>query len=529
MKDRLLLRVTIAHLILLSLGALSVSAADRPNTATRNDMNMGRWLDTLVEPGNTASQVRSSNQQQTGNRSVRSQLVHGVLTHNPDTESGLSPYAIVNQQGEAIRYVEPVDGIDLENYLGRDIAVKRDLGKTLLATQLALPRLNSAPSGFQLVQHQEELPTGNLVENPNPLAVDLEPINLDDGLYFENYPPGASCGTGVYGCGAGVIGCGSGCCEVSPRFRFFADYLLLKPRSTEIGYAVPLNNGIPIGATDTVDVDYNSGFRFGLEMALTDCSWVSGSYAYYSGSDRSSISIDPAAGEVFSLVTHPATFDAAILGYGASASLGIDLEMADFEYRRMLFATSKNRGCGCGPCGNSCGPIRMNYVAGLRYASLDQEFRSFQTLTGGVIDPLDRQLNTNIEFSGVGPRVGFEFEAGSCRLPLFVYSRTYASFLAGEYKARYTQIDDGNLVEALNTWEKDRLAPILDLELGIGAYGPCGTCLQNMRFSAGYVASYWFNAITVDDFIKASQFLDYVDLGDTISFDGLQLRAELVF
>jgi hypothetical protein len=148
-------------------------------------------------------------------------------------------------------------------------------------------------------------------------------------------------------------------------------------------------------------------------------------------------------------------------------------------------------------------------------------------------DAIDRQLTASVEFQGAGPKIGFEAETGSCYCPLFAYARTYASFMAGRYEGRYTQTDQGKdkkpLFEGFNRWEKDRLAPVLDLEIGLGFIGPPGTCLCNSRFSVGYVASYWFNAVTTDAFIGASQFLDYIELGDTISFDGLAVRAEVTF
>lgn len=66
------------------------------------------------------------------------------LEVNPITDNGESPYVLVDQQGRRQRYVEPVPSVELTAYLGQQVGVVHDTGRTLLASQLDLPSLELA-------------------------------------------------------------------------------------------------------------------------------------------------------------------------------------------------------------------------------------------------------------------------------------------------------------------------------------------------------------------------------------------------
>jgi hypothetical protein len=72
-------------------------------------------------------------------------------------------------------------------------------------------------------------------------------------------------------------------------------------------------------------------------------------------------------------------------------------------------------------------------------------------------------------------------------------------------------------------WDDDRIVPMLDYELGVAWTNPQG----NLRLSAGYMMSHWFNIVSTPVFVEAVQSDSYVNVNDTISFDGLVGRAEL--
>jgi hypothetical protein len=79
------------------------------------------------------------------------------------------------------------------------------------------------------------------------------------------------------------------------------------------------------------------------------------------------------------------------------------------------------------------------------------------------------------------------------------------------------------LAESL--WNDDRIVPMLDYEIGIAWTSPQG----HLRFAAGYMGSHWFNAISTGTFVDAVQADNYVNVEDTINFDGLVGRIEWVF
>ena len=72
------------------------------------------------------------------------------------------------------------------------------------------------------------------------------------------------------------------------------------------------------------------------------------------------------------------------------------------------------------------------------------------------------------------------------------------------------------------TYNDDRIVSILELELGMGWQNCCG----NFRVTAGYYIGSWFNTLTTAGFIEGVQNNNFVDVDETLSFDGLALRAE---
>ena len=58
------------------------------------------------------------------------------LVRNSNKADGTPPYALVDRYGGVLRYVEPVDRLDLKPYLGKVVGVKHDTGDILLASQL---------------------------------------------------------------------------------------------------------------------------------------------------------------------------------------------------------------------------------------------------------------------------------------------------------------------------------------------------------------------------------------------------------
>jgi hypothetical protein len=64
---------------------------------------------------------------------------------------------------------------------------------------------------------------------------------------------------------------------------------------------------------------------------------------------------------------------------------------------------------------------------------------------------------------------------------------------------------------------------IADIEAGLGWQSQS----QRWRTTLGYNFSGWYNTVKTDEWIKAVQTNNFVDLGDKMTFDGLVLRMEL--
>jgi hypothetical protein len=125
----------------LMLGSLVVGmgdAAERPHQLTESDFAAGQLVDSLFEAELPDSFTRD--QRLSRKKTQRRAALRGKLVDNPNYRDGAPLYALVNHQGQVLRYVKRAEDIDLEIYLGESIAVRRDTGKILSASQLDLPK-----------------------------------------------------------------------------------------------------------------------------------------------------------------------------------------------------------------------------------------------------------------------------------------------------------------------------------------------------------------------------------------------------
>ena len=98
--------------------------------------------------------------------------------------------------------------------------------------------------------------------------------------------------------------------------------------------------------------------------------------------------------------------------------------------------------------------------------------------------------------------------------------------ITGEFDTRYRMFNRTTAVLlAESLWKDDRIVPMLDWELGVAWTSPQG----HLRLAAGYLVSHWFNVVSTPTFVDAVQADNYVDVDDTISFDGVVGRVEWVF
>ncbi|GAB6185262.1 Lpg1974 family pore-forming outer membrane protein [Thermopirellula anaerolimosa] len=304
--------------------------------------------------------------------------------------------------------------------------------------------------------------------------------------------------------------CPPACDSCMPLWQVWGEVLYLKPSDADVPWAVPIDGAITggsvpvqVGRVANADIDYNMGFRFGVGRALDECSSVGASYTFFESHTDDAIETE-APLVLRSLVSHPATASAAADFLRGTASNDVDFQLIDADYRH-VFRSS---------CYGS-----LNWLVGARYAQLEQDFSATYQNNG------TENVATDIRFYGGGIRLGLEGERHAKNSGWLVYGRSAASFVAGDFRARYTQSQTFDPAVVDVSWRTGKVVPILDLELGVGWTSPSGRCF----FSAGYMVSAWFNAVDADTFIRGVQANNFSDLNDTITFDGLVGRAEIRF
>ena len=327
---------------------------------------------------------------------------------------------------------------------------------------------------------------------------------------------GSSCDDGCDSCGS--VPCGSlctrncaECCGVGTHYsRVYGDVLYIRARKAEVPYAVeadgPVAAGsvpLQMGAIGLLDSDYDLGFRAGVNIALDTVSSIDIRYTFFeSETDDELSSTSPDV--VRSMVSHPSTQNAAVDVLSSVANLDIDFQIIDLSYRHLW---------------KCCDLFSANYVVGARYADFDQEFDV------DFVKNVDESVQTDIDFEGAGLRIGLETQRFSCRNQLHVYANGYASLLSGQFRGHYFQGNNFDGTEVDVRWEAGRVVPILDFEAGVG----WNSLNNKLSVSAGYMVSAWFNSVRTSDFINAVQTNNYLDLCDSIWFDGLQARVSYSF
>src|SRR5262245_2328330 len=191
-----------------------------------------------------------------------------------------------------------------------------------------------------------------------------------------------------------------------------------------------------------------------------------------------------------------------------SARYDIRFQQIDIDYRGLLYGT----------CNSA-----VNYFAGLRYANLDQRFRTEENV--GV--PIGfSTVATEIDFDGFGIGFGLDGMRRSACTGLLIYGRASSSFVAGEFKADFRQTAQfGPKLSLGNTLVDYRLMTILQTELGLGWQDQSGV----LRVTLGYQVAGWFNALTTSSYIPGVQNRRFDDLNETVTFSGLVSRLEVRF
>lgn len=298
------------------------------------------------------------------------------------------------------------------------------------------------------------------------------------------------------------------------RWSLWGDVLWIHPTGVDMAHAQQQDGiggagTVPFGDIGVVDPDYELGFRAGGEVRFTPKESIFAQYTWFESDSRSSLlapDIPGGSGAVGSLVHHPGAALTASAG-PVDATYDIDFQIAEAAYRYYLV---------CTPCSE------VTVFLGGRWGKLEQSFAQLGIFGGGLGGAVN--TTTNIDFSGGGPIAGITGERLIDNSRFSVYGRTSAAALTGTFDSSYRMFNETTATQlALANWSDDRIVPMLDYELGVAWTGPQG----HVRLAIGYMASFWFNAVTTPEFVDAVQADNYVDIGDTIAFDGAVGRVEL--
>ncbi|MGI9472515.1 MAG: Lpg1974 family pore-forming outer membrane protein [Rubripirellula sp.] len=319
----------------------------------------------------------------------------------------------------------------------------------------------------------------------------------------------SSCDSACDACGESSNYC---CCQPwwAHRCGVFAEFLLLRPGSTDFIYAVEQNDvtpgAFPTGPVGRVNIDSSAGGRLGFSICASQCTSLEVIYTGWEGSTSDSITAN--GGNVLnSQVVHPSGVTTGSTSLVSSADYSMDFQTLDLAYRHIWRA-------------NDC--YAINWMGGFRYGNMTQDLTARQdvaTATGLVT------VDTDVDFDGFGLLLGLDAERRSCRTGLMCYSKALTSFLAGDWKGRYRQTEQIGLGVVGNEYEDYRVTPVMELELGIGWRSPCGRC----RASVGYLTTAWYDAVSTREYVNAVRSNNYVNVDETITFSGLTAGLEANF
>lgn len=294
------------------------------------------------------------------------------------------------------------------------------------------------------------------------------------------------------------------------RSSVWGELLYLRPGGTDITYAIEQNDvtedAFPTGPIGQVGIQNNVGFRVGFGVCLSECSSLVASYSYWQG-ERGDVITREGNNVLFSTIIHPSTVTTGSQSLQAQASYDIRFNVADIGHRSLIVGDDS---------------FALNWTAGLRYGNLQQQFQANQTVsTATGLVTVDSQVN----FDGFGLLLGLDATTFSQRTGFYSYSKANLSLLAGEWKGMFRQQNQipGGVVG--NELEDFRVSPQGELEVGLG-WQNCSGCL---RMSVGYLATGWFNAVSMRDYIDAVHVSSYNNLGQTITFNGLVARCEFAY
>jgi len=305
--------------------------------------------------------------------------------------------------------------------------------------------------------------------------------------------------------------CASPCYEFwEHRSNVWGEFLFLRPRGADVVYATPVDGtlatSVPVANQALAGLDYSPGFRVGAAWAIDSCSSFTASYMWLQSASRESTAIPFAGSFLRADTVHPNTVNVAADSLAANTNYHIFLNTGDVNYKSVL---------DYGDC------HVINYLVGVKYARLDQEFEGIYSITGTT------KVDSDVLFDGTGPRFGIDTERLlGCR-GFMVFTRANVNFLVGSCIADYRQTNVFAGTQAQTGLTDTRVVTMPELELGAGWQG----CEGRFRITAGYYLSAWFNMMTTTEYLSTVRTTPntFQPETKTLTLDGLTVRTEYRF
>lgn len=311
-----------------------------------------------------------------------------------------------------------------------------------------------------------------------------------------------------------VLRCDECCVEYRKfwehRNALWGEFLYLRPRGADVTYATPVDGtlatSVPVGPQAAAAFGYDSGFRIGGAWAIDQCSSFTANYTWYQASSSDSVSLPGGGSFLRAETVHPSTVNVAADSLSAQALYDFNLQSVDLNYKAILWGGDN---------------YAVNYLLGLRYARVEQQFGATYSILGTTT------VDTNVDFNGIGPRIGFEGERLLGESGWLVYSKGSVNFLVGSNSADYLQTNIFTGVQAQTGLRETRIVTVPEFELGTGWQ----SCDGRFRITAGYYIAAWFNMMTTPEYLSTVRELpnSFERQMKTLTLDGLSLRAEWRF
>ncbi|MGE0760056.1 MAG: Lpg1974 family pore-forming outer membrane protein [Pirellulaceae bacterium] len=327
---------------------------------------------------------------------------------------------------------------------------------------------------------------------------------------------GCECSCDSPGSCHGSCGCAcEKCCALIVGFQHcwhvYGEFLFLRPRDSELAWVTPANSNFPvppnpapvqIGPQGVLDMDFDVGFRGGIQHNMTECTGVSVQYTMFESTTNDAVAV-AGANVIESLVSHPAIDTTARNFRQGVANYNINYDMIDLDYHELLWYGAD---------------YQFGYLLGANFVQMEEVMGA--TFAGNGTET----VRTDIDFYGAGLRFGLEGEAGRGG-QVRAYAKAIGNLVGGEFRADYDLGHSYDAVVIDTGWRAGRVVGIWNLELGAKWISCCG----NYSANVGYMFSAWTNTVQTDEWVRGVQTSNFIDMDSTMTFDGAVARLEARF